>query len=96
MVGLLHELGWFGRLLFILFVVVAALAHVAFAIAVLIDMPRRRVLLPTPVWALATLFGGVFVASLYYVMHYATWIDDGRAAHPVRINPPPGAPDQAR
>jgi hypothetical protein len=48
--------------------------HVGFAIAVWMHARRQRpVLAPAPLWTLATLLGGVFVAVAYwFVHHFAT------------------------
>lgn len=53
---------------------VSLLLHVAFAIAVYVDSERlvnddkvETALVPGPIWAIATLFGGVLVAIGYWV-----------------------------
>jgi len=61
-----------GGVMLVALVAATAIVHLSFAIAVLLDMPRRRVLLATPIWGLATLLGGVLVAAIYYALHYAT------------------------
>ena len=48
----------------------SALVHIGFAIAVLCDAPPRQALCHRHLWALATLFGGVFVATAYFIIHY--------------------------
>ena len=58
---------------------ITAIVHVGFAFAVLADagmMPnklrREPFLVGGVIWALATLLGGVFVAAVYWLVHYST------------------------
>jgi hypothetical protein len=68
-----------------------AVVNVSFAFGVWFDSGeirragRGRLFLVGPaVWALATLFGGVFVASLYWVIHYSSLRQaDSRTKPPV-------------
>lgn len=48
----------------------SALVHIGFAIAVLCDAPPRNALCAKGLWAFGTLFGGVFVATAYYILHH--------------------------
>ncbi len=86
---ILSGMGWFGTALAVALVVGVAIVHLSFAVAVLIDTPRRRVLLPTPLWGLATLLGGVLVAGIYYALHYATCFEDRSPAHSAQRPPAP-------
>src|SRR3954471_25035445 len=59
--------------------VLTAFIHIAFAWAVFDDAgvtwriePRKKLLVSGGLWALATLLGGVLVASLYWAMHHST------------------------
>ena len=48
----------------------SALVHIGFAIAVFCDTPPRNALCAKGLWAFGTLFGGVFVAAAYYILHH--------------------------
>ena len=57
-------------------VIVSIVIQVAFAIAVFADagrLPnaRRTVFVGPVIWFLATLFGGVFTAAMYWIMHHS-------------------------
>ena len=69
-------------LLAILWGVAIAVVHIAFAIGVFLDAARRRgdrgsgtQIVPAPMWAFATLVGGVFVAAAYWLIHHSTLSD---------------------
>lgn len=56
--------------------VVTVLLHISFAIAVYVDAQRmvhddhlEVVFVPGPIWAIATLFGGVLVAVGYWIVN---------------------------
>jgi hypothetical protein len=61
-----------------LFWLLAVVVHVSFAIGVWSDATTfqragsRLSLVGPAVWALATLFGGVFVAGVYWVIHHSS------------------------
>jgi hypothetical protein len=73
---------WFFRnfeLLGVLFLLLAAIVNIAFAIGVLKDnelSPRANgqytFFVSIWTWALATLLGGVFVAAIYWAIHHST------------------------
>lgn len=59
--------------------ILTALVHIAFAVAVLNDaqmlwdhLRRKTFFVGGPLWALATLLGGVFVAAIYWLIHHST------------------------
>ena len=66
----------------ILIVVLTAIVHWCFCVAVYIDakrLPRKPILVAPVVWSLATLLGGLFVAAVYWVIHHSRlseWIDE--------------------
>lgn len=56
--------------------VITALLNIMFALAVYIDAQKlvheddlKTVFVPGPVWAIATLFGGVLIAVGYWLVH---------------------------
>ena len=60
----------------ILWIFLSALVNLAFAFAVAIDsgmLPhgRRTTFVGRFMWFIATLFGGVFVAAVYWVIHHS-------------------------
>jgi len=73
-----------GQLWIYLAVVVTILGlvvHVAFALAVASnarDLVRHRQLqfVSPVIWALATLFGGVWAAAVYWVLHHSTLVTE--------------------
>jgi len=82
----------FAFVLMLAGLVVAAIINIAFAIGVHADAQKRlssrTLLFVSPfIWTLATLFGGVFVATAYWVMHLSSLTKEtGRLAHE-RPNP---------
>lgn len=74
----------FGRveqflLFWILFYLIVAVVHIAFAVGVyndaekLFERTRRKpFLVNSVIWTLATLIGGVFVAGIYWAIHHST------------------------
>jgi hypothetical protein len=67
-----------GIMTFAMFVIgaVTIFVHICFAMAVLVDaqsLPagRASIFVGPVVWCLATLIGGVFVASAYWIMHHS-------------------------
>ena len=55
---------------------VTALIHVCFALAVFgsanrLPSGRRPIFVGPAIWSLATLFGGVTVAAIYWAMHHS-------------------------
>lgn len=65
----------------ILIVLLTAIVHVCFGVAVYLDakrLPRKPILVPPVVWSLAAILGGLFVAAVYWVIHHSRlnrWID---------------------
>ena len=60
----------------ILWILLSAFVNLAFAFAIAIDsgmLPhgRRTTFVGRFMWFIATLFGGVFVAAIYWVMHHS-------------------------
>ncbi|HVF31159.1 MAG TPA: hypothetical protein VNA22_09315 [Pyrinomonadaceae bacterium] len=54
-----------------------AIVNISFAIGVFIDsmgLARTRIV-PGPLWAFATLFGGVFIATAYWFIHHSNLFD---------------------
>ncbi len=82
--AILMELGWLAALLFF---VAVAIVHICFALGVLRDaetMAERGALqlVPRLVWGLATLIGGVFVATAYWFIHQSNLFDYPRESKP--------------
>lgn len=58
----------------ILIVLLTAIVHVCFGVAVYLDAKRLRrkpILVPPVVWSLAAILGGLFVAAVYWVIHHS-------------------------
>jgi hypothetical protein len=77
--GGIENLEFLGISLWLLFVAGIALVHISFAFSIYTDIEDRFVstrhksyLVGKFTWTLATLLGGVFVAAIYWVMHYST------------------------
>lgn len=65
-----------GGLWGIAFVILTALIHIVFAIAVYRDATRldrvRTLIIAGPaIWGIATLIGGVITAAIYWAMHHS-------------------------
>lgn len=59
--------------------VATAIVHIIFALGVLADARRTydehergTRIVPAPMWAFATLLGGVFVAAAYWLIHHSS------------------------
>jgi hypothetical protein len=59
--------------------VATAIVHIVFAVGVFIDATRMQnedgrgtKIVPGPMWAFATLLGGVFVAASYWLIHHSS------------------------
>ena len=90
--GLMSELAGLFELIVFAVVIITVVVHVSFAIGVFQDASRRskpRVLAAGPIWALATLIGGVFVATAYWLVHYSQLTKYA----PETEEPPPPLPD---
>lgn len=66
----------------ILWGVATAMVHIAFAIGVFVDAVRvqndrgsQTEIVPGPMWAFATLVGGVFVVAACWLIHHSTLSD---------------------
>jgi len=66
----------------ILWGVAVAMTHIVFAIGVFADSSRMvqnqsrgTKIVPGPMWAFATLVGGVFVATAYWFIHHSNLSD---------------------
>ena len=64
--------------------VATAIVHIVFAVGVLADAARMRKeharrtkIVPAPMWAFATLLGGVFVAAAYWLIHHSSLSERG-------------------
>ena len=86
---LFNAIPMLGPLLGIVALICVVIVHIAFAIAVLQDSYRmvhiRRngtFLVGGSMWALATLFGGVITAGIYWAIHHST------------LRPKPPAPEK--
>lgn len=55
------------------FVIVIAIIHISFAVGVYRDAKLRgnAILVQAEIWLLATIFGGVLVATAYWLMHHS-------------------------
>ena len=57
-------------------VVIIIIVHISFAVAIFRDatsLPssRKPIFVGRTIWLLATLVGGIFVATIYWVMHHS-------------------------
>lgn len=75
-VDMTAALGVIWVILGVIFFLAMAAVHILFALGVLVDAGalrvdegRRTQFVPGAIWALATLLGGVFVATAYWVIH---------------------------
>ena len=61
----------------VLAMVAVAVVNITFAIGVFADSSRigRTRIVPGPMWAFATLVGGVLVATAYWFIHHSTHSD---------------------
>lgn len=63
---------------FYLIMLINGILHVVFAGAVAHDagnlnrLGQKPVLVSAPTWAFATLIGGVFTATIYWILHHST------------------------
>jgi len=63
---------------FYLIMIINGILNFVFAAAVARDagnlhrMGQKPVLVSAPTWAFATLIGGVFTATIYWILHYST------------------------
>lgn len=63
---------------FYLIMLINGMLHFIFASAVARDagnlyrLGQKPVLVSAPTWAFATLIGGVFTATIYWILHYST------------------------
>ena len=60
----------FGVAIFVIIV------HISFAVAVFRDAtylprPRKPIFVGRSIWFLATLIGGIFVATIYWILHHS-------------------------
>lgn len=75
----LSSFGSLGGVLGLVFVLLTAIVHVAFAFSVWADAAnlvtyqrRATFLVGGTLWALATLLGGVFAVGIYWMVHHST------------------------
>lgn len=54
----------------LIWTIAGLVVHVMLALAVWSSRPPRMVLVPTAIWGLATLFGGVTAAGFFWLLHY--------------------------
>jgi hypothetical protein len=57
-------------------VVIIIVVHISFAVAIFRDAtnlpaPRKPISVSPTIWLLATLLGGIFVVTLYWIMHHS-------------------------
>ena len=57
-------------------VVIIIVVHISFAAVIFRDAtnlpaPRKPIFVGPSIWLLATLLGGIFVATIYWVMHHS-------------------------
>ncbi len=63
---------------FYLIMIINGILHIIFAGAVARDagnlyrLGQKTVLVSAPTWAFATLIGGVFTATIYWILHHST------------------------
>ena len=58
-------------------VVIVIVVHISFSVAIFRDAtslssPRRPIFVGPTIWFLGTLLGGIFVATIYWVMHHSS------------------------
>lgn len=75
---LIKQFGAQIQTFFYLIAIINGLLHFIFAGAVAKDagnlhrIGERTLLVSAPVWAFATLIGGVFTATIYWILHHST------------------------
>ena len=57
-------------------VVIVVVVHISFSVAIFRDAtnlpaPRKPIFVGPSIWLLATLLGGIFVVTLYWIMHHS-------------------------
>jgi sterol desaturase/sphingolipid hydroxylase (fatty acid hydroxylase superfamily) len=57
-------------------VVIVIVVHISFAVAIFRDAanlsaPRKPIFVGPSIWLLATLLGGIFITTLYWIMHHS-------------------------
>ena len=68
----LFGLEWGGLGIWVLLIAARALINIVFSAGVYVAAKdRKMVLAPRIIWTLATLFGGVFIAVAYWVVHHS-------------------------
>jgi len=68
---------WISVAVFLIIFVVKILINIAFSASVYVaSKDRTMVLAPRIIWTLATLFGGVFIAVAYWVIHHSGLSND--------------------
>ena len=74
-------------------VVIVIIVHISFAVAIFRDatylrdprnlrQPRKPIFVGRAIWLLATLVGGIFVATIYWLMHHSRLNQSVAAAPP--------------